>query len=237
MHGTEQTVKINSEPAGMNATIDNGTVITTPAEIVLKRNRSYTVEFENPGGDNYRVKINNSLSGWFFGNFIFLGGWWIGMIVDAANGAMWTLEPEVINVSFDQKIISHKQSGKGKYNPQMINIPEYTGKKVTVAVLSIQKGVGLSEELTGFIVEHIKSTMVQSGVFIVAEKENVDKMLITNVSKLGDKFFVNLQLTDTNSNVIESTGEEHCYCELDELPVAAEVAARKLIVNFLNKPR
>lgn len=233
MHGTEQRVRINSDPPGVKVKFDNGLTLTTPGEVVLKRNRDYFVEFERPGED-YNVKIKSSLSGWFFGNFIFLWGWWIGMIVDAADGAMWKLEPEEVNVSFEPTTQEPQSvSSSGIYIPPQIPLPEYSGEKISIAVLNLNKGVGLSEELTGFIVDHIKSTLVHSGVFKVVEKEDVQKYLIANVSKLDEKFFINLQLTDRKSDVIESTAEEQCYCKLEELPIAAEVATKRLIVNFL----
>lgn len=236
MHGTTQKIKITSEPSDILVTIDDGTTLKTPGEVVLKRNRDYQVEFNNPGDEKYRVTIKSSLSGWFFGNFIFLGGWWIGMIVDAADGAMWTLEPESINATFQSSIAQKSQRG-GKYIPPELTFPEYSGELISVAVLNIKKGVGLNDELVGFIVDHIKNTLVHSGIFTVAEKTNVHKLLFVNISKLGEKFFINLQLTDTKSDVIESTAEESCYCELDELPVAGETATKRLIINLLkNKP-
>lgn len=234
MHGTTQTIKVTSEPPDILVTIDDGTTLKTPGEVTLKRNRDYQVEFNNPGDEKYRVTIKSSLSGWFFGNFIFLGGWWIGMIVDAADGAMWTLEPETINASFQSSISQKSETGK-KYIPPEMAFPKYTGEPVSVAVLNLQKGVGLSDELAGFIVDHIKNTLVHSGIFTVAEKTNVQKLLLANISKLGEKFFINLQITDTKSDVIESTAEESCYCELDELPLAAETATKRLIINFLKK--
>ncbi len=234
MHGTSQNIKIESTPPGILVTIDDGTTVTTPAEVRLKRNRDYVVEFNNPGEEKYRVTIKSSLSGWFFGNFIFLGGWWIGMIVDAADGAMWKLEPDIINASFESTTTPALQTSK-KYIPPELTLPKYSGEPISVAVLNLQKGVGLSDELAGFIVDHIKTTLVHSGIFIVAEKTNVQKLLVANISKLGEKFFINLQITDTKSDIIESTAEESCYCELDELPLAAETATKRLIINFLQK--
>lgn len=233
IHGSRQNIKITSEPPDILVTIENGPTMKTPGEVTLKRDRDYLVEFNIPGEEKHRVTITRSLSGWIFGNIIFLPGWWIGVLVDAVNGAMWTLEPEIINVTFPSETVS-KITGE-KYVPPELTFPKYSGEPISVAVLNLQKGVGLSDELAEFIVDHIKNTLVQSGIFTVAEKTNVQKLLVANVSKLGDKFFINLQLTDTESDVIDSTSEESCYCKLDELPVAAETATKRLIINFLNK--
>ena len=118
--GRSKTVRINSQPVGAKFTIYNqdGETVTneiTPASVSLKRGRNmltgenYRVSFEAPGYNPGETQIKSDVNGWFYGN-IFLGGL-VGIVVDGATGAMWTLSPEEISCSL---IPSTATSGDGE---------------------------------------------------------------------------------------------------------------------------
>jgi len=106
VHGGPRTISVGSSPSGAKVSIyDRSNVLvqtnTTPfvAKLDTKygyfRGQTYRLVFELPEHANAEVKLNSSLSGWYFGNLVFGGV--IGMlIVDPLTGAMYNLSPERI---------------------------------------------------------------------------------------------------------------------------------------------
>lgn len=94
-------VAISSAPPGaaFEITDKNGTVLhngNTPSTVTLKSGKgyfsgqTYTLNFKKEGYPDKSIKLNSSLSGWYWGN-ILIGGL-IGMlIVDPLTGAMYKL--------------------------------------------------------------------------------------------------------------------------------------------------
>jgi len=100
--GTSQDVSVSSTPAGASVLIRSNAGAdvfqgTTPASAKLAKKREYTVTVSNPGYEDVRVAITQSFEGWFIGNL--LCGGIIGGVIDAVDGAMWNLEPNMINVT------------------------------------------------------------------------------------------------------------------------------------------
>src|SRR5262245_20944244 len=101
IHGTTQTIPINSEPPGAKAelrclegSVDTGS--TTPTSVTLKRSKvSCTIVVSKEGYQPATYQLQRNLSGWYLGNLI-LGGL-VGLIVDAADGAMFTQSPSRIS--------------------------------------------------------------------------------------------------------------------------------------------
>jgi hypothetical protein len=94
VHQTTQQVHLNSEPAGAAVTVSCGDVendpkLVTPAVVTLHRKPAYCgIKLNKEGYAEKELKFGRQMSGWYLGNVIF--GGIIGLIVDAANGAMWT---------------------------------------------------------------------------------------------------------------------------------------------------
>lgn len=67
-----------------------------PAKVRLQREDQYTVTITAPGHKEQKATITKSMSGWAFGNLIWIIPilWGVGIAVDAASGALWSLEPE-----------------------------------------------------------------------------------------------------------------------------------------------
>ena len=106
VHGGPRSIPVASTPPGAKVSIydrDNTMISTstTPFTAVLPskygyfKGQSYRLLFEMPGYATSEVKLESSVSGWYFGNLL-IGGL-IGMlIVDPLTGAMYNLGPEKI---------------------------------------------------------------------------------------------------------------------------------------------
>lgn len=100
--GTKQEISVSSNPsqADLKIMATGGIEVyngKTPATVKLARKNEYDVLIYMEGYKEEKVHISKGFNGWYLGNLI-CGGV-IGLIVDAANGAMYKLEPDVVNVS------------------------------------------------------------------------------------------------------------------------------------------
>lgn len=104
-----QLVEINSEPteAEVSITDENGQEVyrgITPTTVTLEKadgyfdGQEYTVVFVKDGFDEQIIVITSDPNGWYLlGNLVFGGliGW---LIVDPATGAMWSLDPDKLDI-------------------------------------------------------------------------------------------------------------------------------------------
>lgn len=102
IHGTKQDVSISSDPPRANLKVVGAGGLemfngVTPAVVTLSRKSEYDVFISMDGYKEQRVHISKEFDAWYLGNL--LCGGIIGLIIDAANGAMNKLSPEVINVT------------------------------------------------------------------------------------------------------------------------------------------
>lgn len=100
--GTTQDIAVKSTPE--KATVSIKTMAgmemfsgSTPVTAKLGKKYAYIATIKMDGYKETTIQISQSLEGWFIGNL--LCGGILGMIIDYANGAMWNLEPESINVT------------------------------------------------------------------------------------------------------------------------------------------
>jgi hypothetical protein len=98
-------VTINSSPSSAKFIVTNqsGREVhsgETPATVTLKSGagyfdgEQYTVKFSKNGYNGGTSVIDSSMSGWYFGNFLF-GGFLGLLIIDPITGAMWKLPDNV----------------------------------------------------------------------------------------------------------------------------------------------
>lgn len=103
VHQTTQQVPVKSEPAGAEITVACGDVfndpkLLTPAVVTVHRKPDHCViGLSKAGYQHQDVVLKKGLSGWYVGN-VLIGGI-VGLIVDAANGAMWNRTPKEVNVT------------------------------------------------------------------------------------------------------------------------------------------
>ncbi|PWJ39258.1 PEGA domain-containing protein [Sediminitomix flava] len=104
VHGPSQLVNFSSQPSGAKIFIDGKEYGQTPSTVSLKRmgrlkgeastKQSYNVKVELEGFYPYEVIIKREMDGWFLGNILF--GGLVGIIIDAASGAMYKLTPDQV---------------------------------------------------------------------------------------------------------------------------------------------
>lgn len=95
VHGTNEKFNVASTPTHASILIDGTRVGTTPKQIKLSRSDNHTMTLSLAGYQPETIRLKKSISGWFFGN-ILLGGL-VGIAVDAADGAMYSLTPEEVS--------------------------------------------------------------------------------------------------------------------------------------------
>ena len=106
-------ITINSRPSDAKITITDKKGVTvfsglTPAMLKLDAGAGffskarYQVTFEKDGYVSRTVPVNFKLDGWYFGNILF--GGLIGMlIVDPATGAMYKIDTEFLDETFEKE--------------------------------------------------------------------------------------------------------------------------------------
>lgn len=97
LKGSTEKVNFGSTPSEAKVYI-NGTLMgTTPFELNLKSNQSYTIEFRKEGFESKTVVVNNKLgAGWLILDLL-LGG--IPVIVDAITGDWMYLDQTNVNAA------------------------------------------------------------------------------------------------------------------------------------------
>ncbi|WP_269915062.1 hypothetical protein [Acinetobacter sp. HY1485] len=122
--GSTQTISFKTTPENSNIQIKNraGNVVLngqTPATVDLRKGsgyfkpESYQITFSKAGYQPRTVEVKGTLSGWYFGNFVFGGP--IGLFaVDPVNGAMYKLTPT------DTQLVLEQNKIKGKKDAQTL---------------------------------------------------------------------------------------------------------------------
>jgi hypothetical protein len=123
VHGGPRPISVASTPPGAKVTIydRNNTLVetnTTPfvAQLPTKysyfKGQEYRLVFELAAHAPAEVKLEASLSGWYFGNIVFGGV--VGMlIVDPITGAMYNLSPQKIEQPLSPNQAEVIRNGKG----------------------------------------------------------------------------------------------------------------------------
>ncbi len=99
--GKTADVHIRSNPPGAEVFVDEITRGTTPMMLKLKRKQRHTMKFVKEGYAEEMRMTRKGFNWWFVGNVIF--GGIIGIIVDFATGAVYSVQPEEINVTLGEK--------------------------------------------------------------------------------------------------------------------------------------
>ncbi len=99
--GTSQNVSFNSTPAGATVRVNGMPTGQTPVTLPLKRGSANSVTIEKEGFEPYGVALSRGMNGWVFGNILF--GGLIGLVVDVANGAIYSISPDSIYANLTPK--------------------------------------------------------------------------------------------------------------------------------------
>ena len=100
--GAHADVRVNSDPAGASIFINKIDKGTTPQTLSLKRNRNYTLVFKKEGYEPVRMEVTKDfdIATTIVGNIF---SWaLLGIVVDVATGAAYSLEPADIEANFSK---------------------------------------------------------------------------------------------------------------------------------------
>jgi hypothetical protein len=123
VHSGPRVIPISSSPPGAKVSIydrSNELVMTNTTPFVANlypkygyfKGQSYRLVFEMPGHAPAEVRLESSVSGWYFANLLF--GGLIGMIiVDPLTGAMFNLTPDKIEQTLTPAQAQLIRDGKG----------------------------------------------------------------------------------------------------------------------------
>jgi len=97
--GTRQAIDVNSTPTASSVTGDPSIgEYSTPASISLERKSNYVLTFQKEGYESATFTIRRQIrAGIVILDVLFTG--LVGVIVDAATGAWYSLSPKVVKVS------------------------------------------------------------------------------------------------------------------------------------------
>lgn len=117
LHGTHQTIHVNSSPSGAAVYIHNNQKGVTPASLTLDRNENYTLVFKKEGYKPVSIHLDKNFKALpsILGNIFWSGI--IGIVVDIADGAAYKLTPEQINAHLN----ALKEAG---YYPGVTHVSE-----------------------------------------------------------------------------------------------------------------
>lgn len=100
--GSNAEVRFNSSPANATISINGIDRGSTPIALNLKRDNNYVVNFKKEGYEEVNIEVNKSFDAatTIVGN---LFSWWLlGVVVDVASGAAYSLTPADIQANMDE---------------------------------------------------------------------------------------------------------------------------------------
>lgn len=101
------------------------TTVTLDKGVGYFKGARYILEIEKEGYEPRTISIRSSLNaGWYIAGNLLLGGWIGWLIVDPLTGAMWTLEPDMVNLNLDDAVSTVDES-PGLYIVLKEEVPEY----------------------------------------------------------------------------------------------------------------
>jgi hypothetical protein len=106
VHQTTQQIPVASNPPGAAVTVACGDVsndskLVTPTVVTVHRKpKLCAISLTKDGYQPTEVALAKKMSGWYLGNILF--GGIVGLIVDAANGAMYDRTPPKVDVTLVQ---------------------------------------------------------------------------------------------------------------------------------------
>lgn len=99
--GSTDTVSFSSDPHGAKVYVNGQLMGTTPFQLDMKSNQTYTIEFRKEGFENRTVVLNNSVgAGWIVLDVLF---GLVPIIVDAATGNWYSLDQSHVNAALEQQ--------------------------------------------------------------------------------------------------------------------------------------
>jgi hypothetical protein len=110
IHGSSQSVRVESEPSDARVEVDGRPVGNTPTTVQLKRNQDHRVRIYHADREPHTVTLRQGRSIWTAVNLLnFVVP---GVLVDLSTGAFYTLDPDPISATFDEPAPSAPDSSQ-----------------------------------------------------------------------------------------------------------------------------
>jgi hypothetical protein len=136
-NGTRQTISTTTSPDQVQVTVDKSQEkYTTPTMISLERKNDYTLTFTKAGYTPGTFHISHSIKGGILVLDILTG--LVGVVVDAATGAWYSLQPSNVQVTLTKTDV-------GVVGPDSIRVG-ITTRRSTVQLQSTTPGVTVRVE-------------------------------------------------------------------------------------------
>ncbi len=119
IEGATDDVRITSDPTDARVTIEDSSgrqVYSgrTPSSVTLDKGdgyfsgASYTVTIDAEGYSAETVRIGTSVSGWYVGGNLLIGGLIGWLVIDPITGAMWRLTPRNVSANLSGESAIHE---------------------------------------------------------------------------------------------------------------------------------
>lgn len=109
IHGTQQMIEVSSSPSGARVRVDNNEEGTTPLVVNVNRRSDHKIQIDLVGYERAELIITNRMSGWVWGNLIFLPlvvPVPIGVVVDFIGGGIYTLTVDQLYTELQKEGLS-----------------------------------------------------------------------------------------------------------------------------------
>lgn len=161
--GDKQSLTFDSEPAGVQITINGKSEGVTPATITIKKSdyQNATVVFKKEGYTDQQATLHTKTTGWFWGN-ILIGGLF-DSTTDSSTEAMLEYEPAKFFVTMPPAKASLSEMARLDYQNR---VRMYILLSHEYLVSDLAKGSG----------EHLASLYVLLGLTEVKQKEAIREL-------------------------------------------------------------
>lgn len=100
IHGSTQSVRVESEPSDARVEVDGRPVGQTPTTVRLERNQDHRVRIYREGYEPHTVTLRQGRSIWTAVNLLNLVV--PGVLVDLSTGAFYSLNPDPIGATLNE---------------------------------------------------------------------------------------------------------------------------------------
>jgi hypothetical protein len=110
IHGSSQSVRVESEPSNARVEVDGRPVGDTPTTVQLERDQDHRVRIYHAGHEPHTVSLRQGRSIWTAVNLLNLVV--PGILVDLSTGAFYALDPDPISATLDESTSSAPDSSR-----------------------------------------------------------------------------------------------------------------------------
>lgn len=93
---TAQHVTVTSDPPAATVKVNGRVRGETPLKLSLRRDQPQAIRVERAGFATYEVELYRNFNPWCAGNIMFGAAGMVGILVDNISGAMYSLEPALV---------------------------------------------------------------------------------------------------------------------------------------------